>query len=280
MGLLGQWVDGRGDPKFQTSDRASPVTSPDEARLRAAARPCRPSVGALALDRRSGGACAAVVGARAMRQGAERRHARGQFAGLRRATPSTTASRSRNSGIASRPPARASRSVSPPTRRPHARPAPQPAPYRVASLEPTVPYQRPPREDQTTLVSLKSSAFPYLGNNPRTDAPFLNVSKDGRRGHRSYRRPGLLAGPDLQRQPRADACPGEFRCPQAGRDRGVLPRQRRDAGARRARPATGAAADYRFRRQCRAAGAAACGRCRRFQRRQVLAARRAQALHR
>jgi hypothetical protein len=62
----------------------------------------------------------------------------------------------------------------------------EPAPYRVASLAPTVPYQRPPREDQTTLVSLKSSAFPYLGNNPRTDAPFLDVVKDGRRGHRSY----------------------------------------------------------------------------------------------
>ncbi len=62
----------------------------------------------------------------------------------------------------------------------------QSAPYRVASLEPTVPYQRLRREDQTTLVSLKSSAFPYLGNNPRTDAPFLDVSKDGRRGHRSY----------------------------------------------------------------------------------------------
>jgi hypothetical protein len=62
----------------------------------------------------------------------------------------------------------------------------EPAPYRVASLAPTVPYQRPPREDQTTLVSLKSSAFPYLGNNPRTDEPFLNVVKDGRRGHRSY----------------------------------------------------------------------------------------------
>ena len=49
-----------------------------------------------------------------------------------------------------------------------------------------MPYQRPPREDQTTLVSLKSSAFPYLGNNPRTDEPFLNISKDDRRGHRSY----------------------------------------------------------------------------------------------
>jgi len=62
----------------------------------------------------------------------------------------------------------------------------QPAPYRVASLAPTLPYQRPPREDLTTLVSLKSSAFPYFGNNPRTEAPFLNISKDGRRGHRSY----------------------------------------------------------------------------------------------
>jgi hypothetical protein len=57
------------------------------------------------------------------------------------------------------------------------------APYRVASL---APYQRSPREDQTTLISLKSSAFPYLGNNPVNDEPFLNVSKDGRRGHRGY----------------------------------------------------------------------------------------------
>jgi hypothetical protein len=63
-----------------------------------------------------------------------------------------------------------------------------PAPYRVASLAPTVPaYQHPaPKEDLTTLVSLKSSAFPYFGNNPRTDQPFLNVSKGDRRGHRSY----------------------------------------------------------------------------------------------
>jgi hypothetical protein len=62
----------------------------------------------------------------------------------------------------------------------------EPAPYRVASLAPTVPYQRPVREDQTTLVSLKSSAFPYLGNNPHTDEPFLNITKGDRRGHRSY----------------------------------------------------------------------------------------------
>src|SRR5258708_740921 len=60
----------------------------------------------------------------------------------------------------------------------------EPASYRVASLAPTVPYGRSaPREDQTTLVNLKTSAFPYLGNNPHTDEPFLHVSKGGRRGH-------------------------------------------------------------------------------------------------
>jgi hypothetical protein len=60
----------------------------------------------------------------------------------------------------------------------------EPTPYRVASLAPTAPYERPAREQQTTLVGLKSSAFPYFGNNPRTDEPFLNISKGERRGHR------------------------------------------------------------------------------------------------
>src|SRR3984885_10162898 len=61
------------------------------------------------------------------------------------------------------------------------------APYRVASLEPQLPYQRPPRaDDMTMLVSMKSSAFPYFGNNPASDAPFLNIAKGDRRGHRSY----------------------------------------------------------------------------------------------
>jgi hypothetical protein len=58
--------------------------------------------------------------------------------------------------------------------------------YRVASLAPTVPYQRSAHEDQTALIGLKSSAFPYYGNNPRTDAPFLNVSNGDRHGHRSF----------------------------------------------------------------------------------------------
>lgn len=65
-------------------------------------------------------------------------------------------------------------------------PQPEQAPYKVASLAPQVPYQRPAREDLTTLVSMKSSAFPYYGNNPASDAPFLNISKGDRRGHRSY----------------------------------------------------------------------------------------------
>jgi hypothetical protein len=61
--------------------------------------------------------------------------------------------------------------------------------YRVASLEPTVPYKKPQQptgEEVTTLVSEKSSAFPYYGNNPASDAPFLNTGSGERKGHRSY----------------------------------------------------------------------------------------------
>jgi hypothetical protein len=61
------------------------------------------------------------------------------------------------------------------------------APYRVASLAPQLPYQRPAdRDELTTLVSMKSSAFPYYGVNPASDTPFLNITKGDRRGHRSY----------------------------------------------------------------------------------------------
>jgi hypothetical protein len=63
----------------------------------------------------------------------------------------------------------------------------EPAPYRVASLGPQVPYHRSSaQEDVTTLVSMKYSAFPYYGDNPQSDSAFLNVSSGGRRGHRSY----------------------------------------------------------------------------------------------
>jgi hypothetical protein len=60
-------------------------------------------------------------------------------------------------------------------------------PVRVASLNPalTLPRQAE-REELTTLVSMKSSAFPYFGTNPRSEAPFLNITKGDRKGHRSY----------------------------------------------------------------------------------------------
>jgi len=62
----------------------------------------------------------------------------------------------------------------------------EPAPYRVASLEPQLPSQHlAPRDELTTLVSMKSSAFPYFGKNPASDEPFLNIAKGDRRGHRS-----------------------------------------------------------------------------------------------
>jgi hypothetical protein len=69
-----------------------------------------------------------------------------------------------------------------------AEPAPAPAPssYRVAAYAPTALPLEKPREDLTTLVSMKSSAFPYFGENPRSEASFLNVAKGDRRGHRSY----------------------------------------------------------------------------------------------
>ncbi len=62
----------------------------------------------------------------------------------------------------------------------------KPASYKVASLEPQTPYKPPSRDELTTLVSMKSSAFPYYGNNPASDSPFLNITKGDRRGHRSY----------------------------------------------------------------------------------------------
>ncbi len=105
-----------------------------------------------------------------------------------------------------------------------------PAPYRVASLAPTVPYQRPAREEQTTLVSLKSSAFPYLGNNPRTDEPFLNGQDETYNDNRvlmhvpenfDVRKPGVIVvffhgnGATLERDVR---------------DRQLVPQQISDAG--------------------------------------------------
>ncbi|MGY4307755.1 hypothetical protein ACVIJ6_004998 [Bradyrhizobium sp. USDA 4369] len=63
--------------------------------------------------------------------------------------------------------------------------APKPPPTQLVSLEPQAPAS-PQRDNVTTLVSMASSAFPYFGNNPASDAPFLNVSSGDRRGHRSF----------------------------------------------------------------------------------------------
>lgn len=58
---------------------------------------------------------------------------------------------------------------------------------KVASLTPTLTLpKQTEREELTTLVSMKSSAFPYFGTNPRSEAPFLNISNGERKGHRSY----------------------------------------------------------------------------------------------
>lgn len=59
------------------------------------------------------------------------------------------------------------------------------ASFRVASLGPQGGGVRPERVELTKLVSMTSSAFPYAGNNPASDAPFLDVSSGERRGHRS-----------------------------------------------------------------------------------------------
>jgi hypothetical protein len=42
-----------------------------------------------------------------------------------------------------------------------------------------------PKRDQTKLVSFQSAPFPYDGMSGGGDAPFYNVSEDGRRGHRT-----------------------------------------------------------------------------------------------
>lgn len=68
---------------------------------------------------------------------------------------------------------------------------PAPPPYKVASLTMRPPVETKPRidlplarESETRLIPFENSAFPYYGKNPRTNAPFLNVSDDGRRGRR------------------------------------------------------------------------------------------------
>lgn len=50
---------------------------------------------------------------------------------------------------------------------------------------PAMPRSRPIARTETRLVALASAPFPYLGREPRSNKPFLNIAKDGRRGHRT-----------------------------------------------------------------------------------------------
>jgi hypothetical protein len=170
------------NPKFRTLDEAGQVTSlsvisPGVARRRRAARQWRgigllsafvplslmlvqcgqaPSAGTLAAN-------AQVSSGDTFDDRFPRPQFKDRFPTASESLPQRTAS--------SNPPPRTAR--------------PEQAPYQVASLTPQAAFEAPAaREDLTTLVSLKSSAFPYLGNNPRTEEPFLNVANGERRGHR------------------------------------------------------------------------------------------------
>src|SRR3954447_7745129 len=43
----------------------------------------------------------------------------------------------------------------------------------------------PLKEAKTALIPFETAPFPYRGNIPGTDTPFLNVNEAGRRGHRT-----------------------------------------------------------------------------------------------
>ena len=74
------------------------------------------------------------------------------------------------------------------------------------------------------LVPFDVSPFPYRGEVPEKNKPFLDVVEGERRGHTSARR-HLLGGPDLQRPAGAALHPARLRPAPARAHRGVLPRQ-------------------------------------------------------
>ncbi len=59
--------------------------------------------------------------------------------------------------------------------------APHPAPAAVASLLPVN------IEAKTSLVDFETAPFPYHGNMPGSDHPFLNAGEEGHRGHVNFR---------------------------------------------------------------------------------------------
>jgi hypothetical protein len=177
-----------GDPKFQAVDRAGRVTSPGAAPRSSAQPPQRRA--ALGRWRWIGILFAFVPLSLVLVQCGQAPNAGTRAANAQVSTGDTFDDRFPKPQFKDRFPTTSESLVQqqPADAAPARRSAQaQPAPYRVASLTPQVPFEHPAaREDLTTLVSLKSSAFPYLGNNPHTDEPFLNVSKGDRRGHRSY----------------------------------------------------------------------------------------------
>ena len=93
---------------------------------------------------------------------------------------------------------------------------------------------------KTALAEFDNSPFPYRGDIPEKNMPFLDAVDGDRRGHTSPRG-GVYWEDDLQRPPRAAVDPEGLRSEEAGADRRLLPRQHRHAHARRARPPAGAA---------------------------------------
>ena len=71
--------------------------------------------------------------------------------------------------------------------------APRPKPKLAERPKPARPLTRPPAytpsyvttTGRTKLVAFNNAPFPYTGNVARSQRPFLNVKKDGRRGHRT-----------------------------------------------------------------------------------------------
>jgi hypothetical protein len=126
---------------------------------------------------------------------------------------------------------------------------------------------------------MKSSAFPYFGTNPRSEEPFLNIAKGDRKGHRSYGGRVYWQDEAYNDNRVLVHVPETFDVRKPGvivvffhGNGATLERDVRDRQLRRSRS--------RIRRQRRAAGAATRGERRRLFGRQVLAARRLQALHR
>ena len=165
--------------------------------------------------------------------------------------------------------ARAKRQSRPPRSRRLPKPPPQP---------PTGP--QPLKEAKTQLVAFNASAFPYRSVIPDTNKPFLDA-RDGKqaRPHQPARR-RLLGGHDLQRPPLAALSAGRLRSAAPVADRALPARPGRHPRARRDRPPGRAAAACRVGPERRAGGAAARLRCRRFERRQFLAARPFRHLYR